>query len=74
MLDTIINTSFHLDYEIFHTINIGNCVTYISNLHKLKTSLKDIDDEFYEFLDNSKIIFTDLIQLLNICDEQRRVI
>jgi hypothetical protein len=73
MIDPIMNISFQLDYEIFHTTSIGSCAIYLNNLNKIKTSLKDIQHEYYEFLDSSKQIISELIQLLNICDEQRRV-
>ena len=74
MLDQIINTSFELDYQIYHTLNLGKCNNFLQNLNNYKIDSNDIFKQYEILINNTKEILSELMEILLNCNEQRMVI
>ncbi len=73
MLDELITISFDLDYKILQQTNLGKCGQFLNNLENPKLETDDIFSEYEKLIITSKEIISNLLNLLNSCDDQRKV-
>ncbi len=73
MLDELVNVSFDLDYRIIQTTTLGKCKHFMHKLEYPKFETDDIFTEYEKLLINAKEVMSELLSLLNTCDDQRKV-
>lgn len=73
MLDELVNVSFDLDYRIIQTTTLGRCKQFMHKLEYPKLETDDIFTEYEKLLIGAKEVLSEILNLLNTCDEQRKV-
>jgi hypothetical protein len=73
MLDELVNLSFDLDYTIMQSVNLGKLKNFTKELEFPQIRSDNLFMEYESFITKTKTAFNDLMGILTLCDEQRKV-